>query len=297
MKKRFFVALGAISIVVAGMLVVACTPDVANSPDVQVNEVVQRAPAVSEQASEDAWADFNAQVEALTEKYRNQRMGSNLGYTDDLTTFHKLIVYADVAGAQTGWEDASNQRPVVPNDVIGMATIASVYRSYIPYNGRPDTTTNDTTGINITIVIRDTMNILDLTPVNSPYVIVGKRHNQLMTNLINGNYNSTGKSPYQIFQDFIHAYEQLHAPLTNSYKQAALSRALYARESVLNNNIKAANETYKTNVAQMTLSNMRSYTIEYLQIVDASSLNVNDKNQISLFAAVAYYSSALWIVQ
>ena len=61
-----FIAFSAIGIVVASLLVVACSSD-SNSPDVQVNKVVQR--VAEDTSNEDVWTDFYAEVEALNARY------------------------------------------------------------------------------------------------------------------------------------------------------------------------------------------------------------------------------------
>ena len=47
----------------------------------------------------------------------------------------------------------------------------------------------------------------------------------------------------------------------------------------------------------MPIASMRAYTDEYLEIVENTSLNSYDKMQMSIFASVAYYSGALWVVE
>ena len=297
MKKIIFVALGAISIVVAGMLVVACTPDVANSPDVQVNEVVQRAPAAAEQGSEDAWADFNAQVEALNAKYTSQSRAQiePVGNLRELVVFQR-VVYADARGGLLG-ENYSTANNATPNNGLGTIISVAALQSCIEYYYFKDTLEMDTTDNDFTIWIRSTNLITDLTPVSNPCIEIGKRHNELVSYMVNNNYTIAGKSRPQIFREFVEAYEQLYTPMTTAYKQRLLTQAIYDRVPILNSNVTTANENYKNTTTQMSIPSMRNYTNEYIQIVDGASLSTVEKTQMSLFACIAYYSSCLWIVQ
>ena len=42
---------------------------------------------------------------------------------------------------------------------------------------------------------------------------------------------------------------------------------------------------------------MRNYTDDYLNVVNAAQIDGYDKFQMCVYAGVAYYSGALWIVQ
>jgi hypothetical protein len=295
MKKILFIALSAISIVVAGLLVVACTPDAANTPDAQMHKMAQH--SAPEQDSAAVWEAFFADVEALNAKYASQSrmvVNPNPSLYDELTTLHQLITYADVEGAQIGWEVACNIGSA-PNNLLGTTAAFSAYRSYIVYQ-HPDTTINDTTSTGITIRINHPNTILNLELEEHPCVVIGKRHNQLLTSMIHSNYNTEGSSSLQIFQDFLERYEELYAPISSSYKSRFLSQIRDARIPHLNANVTTANENFKNTTLTMPIASMRAYTDDYLEIVENTSLNSYDKMQMSVFASVAYYSGALWVV-
>lgn len=296
MKKILFIALSAISIVVAGLLVVACTPDAANTPDAQMHKMAQH--SAPEQDSAAVWEAFFADVEALNAKYASQsRMVVNpsLNLYDELTTLRQLIIYADVEGAQIGLDLAGNIGGM-PNDLLGTATALSAYRSYIMYP-EPDTTSNDTTNTGITIRINHPNTILNLELEEHPCVVIGTRHNQLLASMIHSNYNTEDSSSEPQFQDFLERYEQLYAPISSSYKSRLLSQIREARMPHLNANVTTANENFKNTTLTMQIASMRAYTDEYLEIVENTSLNSYDKMQMSVFASVAYYSGALWVVE
>ena len=46
-----------------------------------------------------------------------------------------------------------------------------------------------------------------------------------------------------------------------------------------------------------TISTARSYTDDYLDVVNASQVDDYDKLQMCINAVMAYYSGALWVVQ
>ena len=296
MKKILFIALSAISIVVAGLLVVACTPDAANIPDSQMHKMAQH--SAPEQDSAAVWEAFFADVEALNAKYASQsRMlvdPSHSSY-DELTTLHQLITYEDVEGAQIGWEVACNIGSA-PNNVLGTTAAYSAYRSYVVYQ-HLDTTSNDTSSTEITIRIHHPNTILNLEFEEHPCVVIGKRHNQLLASMVDSNYDAEDSSSEPQFQDFLERYEELYAPISSSYKSRFLSQIRDARIPHLNANVTTANENFKNRTSLMPIASMRAYTDEYLEIVENTSLNSYDKMQMSIFASVAYYSGALWVVE
>lgn len=296
MKKILFIALSAISIVVSGLLVVACTPDAANTPDAQMHKMAQR--SAPEQDSAAVWEAFFADVEALNAMYASQsRMVVNPSHNlyDELTTLRQLIIYADVEGAQIGLDLAGNIGGM-PNDLLGTATALSAYRSYKMYQ-EPDTTSNDTTNTGITIRIHHPNTILNLELEEHPCVVIGKRHNQLLASMVDSNYDAEDSSSEPQFQDFLERYEELYAPIHSSYKSRLLSQIRYARMPHLNANVTTANETFKNTTSLLPIASMRAYTDDYLEIVENTSLNNYDKMQMSVFASVAYYSGALWVVE
>lgn len=296
MKKILFIALSAISIVVAGLLVVACTPDAANIPDSQMHKMAQH--SAPEQDSAAVWEAFFADVEALNDKYASQsRMVVNpsLNWYDELTTLRQLIIYADVEGAQIGLDLAGNIGGR-PNDLLGTTAAFSAYRSYIMYP-EPDTTSNDTTSTGITITIHHPNTILDLELEEHPCVVIGKRHNQLLASMVNSNYDAEDSSSEPQFQDFLERYEELYAPISSSYKSRLLSQIRDARMPHLNANVTTANENFKNTTLTMPIASMRAYTDDYIEIVENTSLNSYDKMQMSVFASVAYYSGAMWVVE
>lgn len=296
MKKILFIALSAISIVVAGLLVVACTPDAANTPDAQIHKMAQH--SAPEQDSAAVWEAFFADVEALNDKYASQsRMVVNpsLNWYDELTTLRQLIIYADVEGAQIGLDLAGNIGGR-PNDLLGTTAAFSAYRSYIMYP-EPDTTSNDTTSTGITITIHHPNTILDLELEEHPCVVIGKRHNQLLASMVNSNYDAEDSSSEPQFQDFLERYEELYAPISSSYKSRLLSQIRDARMPHLNANVTTANVNFKNTTLTMPIASMRAYTDDYIEIVENTSLNSYDKMQMSVFASVAYYSGAMWVVE
>ncbi len=295
MKKTILVALSAIGFFVAGLLVVACTPESSNTPDVQVSKVAPRASA--EQAAEDGWADFMAAVEELNERYatRSRAQLDPVGDLREQTVFQR-VVYADARGGLLG-ENYATANNATPNNGLGTMISLAALQSCIEYYYFKDTLEMDTTDSDFTILLRSTNLITDLTPVSNPCIEIGKRHNELVSYMVNNNYTIEGKSNSQIFREFVQAYEQLYTPMTTAYKQRLLTQAIYHRVTILNSNVTTANENYKSTTTQMSIPSMRNYTNEYIQIVDGASLSTIEKTQMSVFACIAYYSSCLWIVQ
>ena len=285
-----FIAFSAVSLFIVGLLIVACSSDT-NDLAVVPQTVKRQAP--QDLSSESDWADFYAKVEALNAKYATQNRSivlPGIGLHDELTEFKQLILVADAAGTQLGWEGATNGiNSLTANDIMAMATATGAYRSYIALPN-PDTT-------DITITLRDLHTIADL-KVASPCVTMAKRHNQLLGTMMGNNYSSTGKSQGDILLDFIHGYEQLFGiSISNSNESSLVNYVTLARTPSLTNNVINANHTFQEATISMSMATMRNYTDEYLGVVAGASLDAYDKMQMSIYASVMYYSNALWIVQ
>ena len=295
MKKKMFIAFSAVSLFIVGLLIVACSSDT-NDLAVVPQTVKRQAP--QDLSSESDWADFYAKVEALNAKYATQNRSivlPGIGLHDELTEFKQLILVADAAGTQLGWEGATNGiNSLTADDIMAMATATGAYRSYIALPN-PDTTIVDTT--DITVTLRDPNTIADLNGV-SPCVTMAKRHNQLLGTMMGNNYSSTGKSQGDILLDFIHGYEQLFGvSISNSNESSLVNYVRLARTPSLTNNVINANQTFQEATISMSMATMRNYTDEYLGVVAGASLDAYDKMQMSIYASVMYYSNALWIVQ
>ena len=292
MKKTMFIAFSAIGIVVACLLVVACSSD-SNSPDVQVNKVVQR--VAEDTSNEDAWTDFYAEVEALNARYaastgNMSRIG--VGAFDNIIMrpdpIAPDIAGRDIVGAIYGAEmGRSNSNG--DNFSLRWTVIPAVWYSYMAFAAAQDDDSE------YTISIRNIQTIGDLTN-SHPCVALGKQHNQLLSVMLNANFDSSNMSNRQIIQAFINKYEQLFSVIPANVENQLLNMEA-GRTPRMTINVQDANQRFRTATYSMTISTARSYTDDYLDVVNASQVDDYDKLQMCINAVMAYYSGALWVVQ
>ena len=137
-----------------------------------------------------------------------------------------------------------------------------------------------------------TINNINSTSVG---VEVGIRHNVLIDKLIKGKITFNNISDRQAMNLLINQYESLYSTINAGLKSALLGDAS-VRVPDINSNVRQANQNFRLSVANLSTSNLRNYTTEYLSIVDRTISNDTDKMYMSTYASQMYYSTALWVV-
>ena len=294
MKKILFIALSAISIVVAGLLVVACTPDAANTPDAQMHKMAQH--SAPEQDSAAVWEAFFADVDSLNAEYAllmNDMTNKRL-IDPDLTTLRPdtSIVEWDIRGALYGVEiTRSFNNSNITISLPGTTILSAVY-SYYQYKRLEDFSIQD---IEFGITLRPLNSIYHLNN-SHPSTLLGKQHNQLLVAMIESNFDSTNLTYTQVVQAFINKYEQLFTPVPRNIITLLRGSGL-DRRVPMTINVQQANTQFRNATLTMSIPTMRNYTDDYLNVVNAAQIDGYDKFQMCVYAGVAYYSGALWIVQ
>ena len=294
MKKIMFIALSAISIVVAGLLVVACTPDAANTPDSQMHKMAQH--SAPEQDSAAVWEAFFADVDSLNAEYAvlmNDMTNKRL-IDPDLTTLRPdtSIVEWDIRGALYGVEiTRSFNNSNITISLPGTTILSAVY-SYYQYKRLEDFSIQD---IEFGITLRPLNSIYHLNN-SHPSTLLGKQHNQLLVAMIESNFDSTNLTYTQVVQAFINKYEQLFTPVPRNIITLLRGSGLDSRVP-MTINVQQANRQFRNATLTMSIPTMRNYTDDYLNVVNAAQIDGYDKLQMCVYAGVAYYSGALWIVQ
>ena len=128
------------------------------------------------------------------------------------------------------------------------------------------------------------------------YCSVGKQHNQLLVAMIESNFDSTNLTYTQVVQAFINKYEQLFTPVPRNIITLLRGSGL-DRRVPMTINVQQANTQFRNATLTMSIPTMRNYTDDYLNVVNAAQIDGYDKFQMCVYAGVAYYSGALWIVQ
>jgi hypothetical protein len=301
MKKILFIALSAISIVVAGLLVVACTPDAANTPDAQMHKMAQH--SAPEQDSAAVWEAFFADVEALNDKYGSS--GSVTGsrsIDDDLTTPYPNpnmpdIPGRDIIGALYGAQMSRNSNSQNYIFSLPMTVIPSLVYSYYAFKVASDDVedNNDSIQAPTRITLGNIHTILDLTN-SSVFVTLGKQHNRILSEMIASGFDSSNMSPRRVIQSFINKYNQVYSPISASLQNQLLDISVDANPT-MDINVERSNRQFRVSTASMSPREMRDYTDEYLDIVSSSQVDSYAKVQMSINAAMAYYSGALWVIE
>ena len=293
MKKFMFIALSAISIVVVGCLSVACSSD-SNTPDATPQKMVQK--SAQEQSDDANWADFYAAVDSLNTEYALLMNDmTNERYIDPgLTEFRvdTSIVNKDIHGALHGVEFTRTFNNGNLTISLPGTTIMSAVYSYYKFKFVEELDNQD---IQFRLTIRNLNSIYHL---NNGHIctLLGKQHNQLLVAMIESNFDSTNLTYAQVIEAFINKYEQLFTPVPRNIK-TLLSRSGLDRGVPMTINVQQANTQFRNATLTMSMPTMRNYTDDYLNIVNAAQVDEYDKMQMCVYAGVAYYSGALWIVQ
>lgn len=294
MKKFMFIALSAISIVVAGCLVAACSSD-SNTPDATPQKMVQK--SAQEQSDDANWADFYAAVDSLNTEYALLMNDmTNERYIDPgLTEFmvDTSIVDGDIRGALHGVEFTRTFNNGNLTISLPGTTIMSAVYSYYKFKFVEELDNQD---IHFRLTIRNLNSIYHL---NNGHIctLLGKQHNQLLVAMIESNFDSTNLTYAQVIEAFINKYEQLFTPVPTNIKTLLRGSTMADRVATMSTYVQQANTQFRNATLTMTMLTMRNYTDDYLNIVNAAQVDEYDKMQMCVYAGVAYYSGALWIVQ
>lgn len=282
MKKKLFIALSAVSIVIVGCLAVACSSD-SNTPDAVPQKIVQK--SAPEQSDDANWADFYAEVEALNAKYgmrsRNLPMGELIPDTSSIPN-------RDIIGGLYGAEIISNLPNGSTISIPGIVLPATIY-SFYAFKETLDSPNGST------VTLRSISTIVTLRS-NNPAAIIGQQHNRILSEMINSDLDVLNMTYPQLIQAFINKYELLYSSIPFDVEREILSLVLNRTPS-LSSNVQQANSQFRVATASMTMLTKRNYTDEYLNVVEASQVDAYDKLQMAIYAGISYYSGALWIVE
>lgn len=126
---------------------------------------------------------------------------------------------------------------------------------------------------------------------------MGERHNQLIENLYRDNQGFTGLSKRQVRIEMLNRYEQLYGPVDSNLRQALLSYTLVLPTYIVKENVRNANIQFRNVTRSFSMLRMQRYTEEYLDVVNRSSIDAEDKLLVAVYGSVMCCSKALWNVQ
>ena len=289
MKRRFFIAMSVVSAFVMGLLMVSCSSEsntLSPNEDAVFAESIQQV----EETSSEEWEAFNAAIEELNAQYFPQNstacyafLSDSMKNEDDTNELKKQIVYADIDGAIEGAGIGSDVGGVT-GAIIG-AILVGAYESYKEY----DLSRNEA------IITTNALKMINNINGTSIGIEVGIRHNVLIDKLIKDKITFNNISDRQAMNLLINQYESLYSTINAGLKSALLGDTS-VRVPDINSNVRQANQNFRLSVANLSTSNLRNYTTEYLSIVDRTISNDTDKMYMSTYASQMYYSTALWVV-
>lgn len=306
MKKKIFMVLSAVIVLAMGVLVVACSKDsnALNPNEEIVVEEVAPGPTLQKTNSAAEWAAFNLEVEKLNAKYlapevvgRAMRVGKDSG---ELSQEQKDEIWqVDAEGATWGWRIGGLVGEIIGgcagNPVVGKwsgriagAVVVGGVCSALKWNEL-------TGGCGLMVSVNPLPKIDDL-ETDSLAAIVGEQHNMIIEDFINNPINLVSLSDSLILIDFTNRYERIFGAIQDSVKVLITSTNLNEVHD-FSPEVEKVTGDFGEATFGMDDNQRHDYTEEYLEIVDANLSDSEDKMLIKTYAGVAYYSSAMWVVE
>jgi hypothetical protein len=281
MKKSYFIWLSAL---VLGV-VVACTSQVEECEEV-TNQQEILSLQEKHSSTETDWSAFQDALDSLNAQYfpNKPTNGSRFLVGIEVGTNNRYAT-EDAKGATT-WLEIIRWLPDGRVQVEPSTVVMSVLYSFEIYDREVDTA-----HIGLTHPILSPNNILKLRSTN-PFARVGRNHNIVIEKLlqVSGVFDM---SRQQLISTIIGIYEQEIGSILPVTENALLSRNANRTPS-LSAIVQQVNDNFTIAVAAMDMQTKRSYTDDYLQVVETSVANTYDMWQMAAHAAVMYYSSSLW---
>jgi hypothetical protein len=115
--------------------------------------------------------------------------------------------------------------------------------------------------------------------------------------LYRDNQGFTGLSKRQVRIEMLNRYEQLYGAVDSRLRQCLLSYTLVLPDKIVKENVKNANTHFRNVTRSFSMLQMQRYTEEYLDVVNRSSIDADDKLLVAAYGSIMCCSKALWNVQ
>ena len=278
MKKFYFVVLSAIMF---GAVIVACTSGNERTP---INELESPLLSNSSTDTESDWSAFYHALDSLNAKYNNYQPNDGKRSVGLVFPKSDQVASVDATGAVI-WYEILKRFPDGSFQVKETTIVISVLYSLERYKEELDTTSSTLQAI------CNPSSIPRLRSTN-PAVAIGEEHNIVIADLLEVD-SIFDMTRMEVIDEIISLYEQ-NCKTINLASKNLLRSFNTLRIPSLGRNVQQANDNFTLTVAPLNMQAKRGYTEEYLDLVDASVLNSNDKAQMFIYATVMYYSSSLW---
>ena len=290
MKKKIFMVLSAVVVLAMGVLVVACSKDsntLNPNEEVVVEEVVNTPTLQKNSAAE--WAAFNLEIEKLNAKYltpevvgRAMRIGRDSGA---LSKEEKvLIVLADLWGGAQGVKDGLSYG--IWGAVAG-AVLEGAIESLLMWGGL--TLSGCMVGIN-------PLSSIDGLDSDSLANVIGERHNILIENIMTSNIDVVNMSSHALLVEITNQYEKLFGPLPNLLKSSLESKNIDTSDEI-SMDLEQATARYAEVIVELNTFEKHNYTEEYLEVIDATLADSEEKTQMLAGIGTGYHSASLWEIE
>ena len=291
MKKFYFILLSAI---IFGVVIVACTsqgdecaPISGIESQLQDNEPAN---------TESDWAAFNQALDSLNAKYaRLQKTGKQ--YTSVLPI--SPVADADAGGAVIGHEILRR----FPNGSVQVEEVVVVYSVMYSFEEHKERTEIDTT-TTLFPAPRTNPYTYPIYPphsipvllTNTPCAEYGLNHNIIIEQLLNvdGVYEM---SRQQLLNAIISIYNQEISLISRQTGNWILEHSSSEYLPEIDTEVQQTNGHFAISIARLDITMRRNYTDDYLERVNASTLNNHVKDVLKTYASVMYYSSSLWVAE
>lgn len=311
MKKKIFLVLSAVTVLTMGVVMVACSKEsnaLNPNEEVVVEEVVPM-PTLQKTNSAEEWAAFNLEIEKLNAKYlapevvgKAMRVGRDSGNLSK-DEYHE-IWEVDAEGAKYGSAVGSAiggiigvyagvGTPIGPGGggVVG-GGIGFLLGASIIGAAASISKWWELTSCGLMVALNPLPSIDDLES-DSLVSAIGRQHNMIIEDFINSPMDLSGVSDSMLLLDLSLRYERLFGIIPDTVKSIIINTRLDA-VSDFSVEVKDATLAYREAVVDMNDNQKHDYTERYLEIADSTLSDSEEKVQISTYACVAYYSSAMW---
>lgn len=281
MKPVYFVGIIAL---VLGITSVACSSH-SNEPSAFSEQEVETTPSVGLTD----WDNFNKSLDSLKAQYNtNRSTGVKYQLASSIPTYQ--LATADAMGAVI-WLEIIKTLPNGQVMVKPTTVVMSILYSFEEYKEYTDI---DTTSSPITPVYNSSP-IPQLEYINS-YAEVGEEHNQVLLNLLEVQeaFDMTGD---ELIQTIIELYEEQYSIISTSSKAKLRNLLEDMRYVRIKREILDVTEDFTETIATMNIATKRSYTDDFVELVDSTITDTHDKRQLKTYASVMYYSSSLWVAE
>lgn len=281
MKPVYFVGIIAL---VLGITSVACSSH-SNEPSAFSEQEVEATPSVGLTD----WDNFNKSLDSLNAQYKALRPnGVKYQVSSSIPTYQ--LATADAKGAVKWLEiikTLSNGQVMVKPTTVVMSVLHSFeeYREY---------TDIDTTSAPITPVY-NSRPIPTLEYINS-YAEVGEEHNQVLRNLLEMQ-DAFNMRRDELILTIIDLYEEQYSIIPTSSKAKLRNLLEDMRSARIKREVLDVTEDFTETIATMNIVTKRSYTDDFVELVDSTITDTHDRRQLKTYASVMYYSSSFWVAE